>query len=424
MNFLLLNVLIILLCVFIYTIFFLNSKMDITNRKVILVVISGVGTVLCMSFPFSDIYGHYYDLRLIPFMLGALYGGRAVGLSVFLLMIFYRYFIDGGTGFYVAVAQGFILLVLTYFFSPQFKQYVFKKKLAFTSSVTLLLIVMTFSINIFLIPSKLDQHHFSVLLNYSIVLFLTFFLVIYMIEYILRNRKIALEFNESERLRVVSELAASVSHEVKNPLTVTRGFIQLLYERDLDQNKKEEYIDFSLQELDRAQEIISDYLTFANPTEKNMFISINVNKEIEYLIQVMAPFALTNKIKLIFEESSDCFLIGDKQKFRQCLMNLVKNGIEAIPNGKSGEITISVKVLECEIIISIKDNGIGMSHQQLEKLGLPYHSTKEKGTGLGTVVVYNVVKSMGGLVQVESEKGKGTTFTLIFSNNDKAPHTK
>ena len=137
---------------------------------------------------------------------------------------------------------------------------------------------------------------------------------------------------KSEKLQMVSHLAASISHEVRNPLTVTRGFIQLLYE-DISSEKKREYVSIALQELDRATDIISDYLTFAKPTvEKSE--KININEEIQQAINVICPLSTMNGVEIeqaIYDLEQNQFLtIGERKKFQQCLINIMKNGIESM----------------------------------------------------------------------------------------------
>jgi len=329
--------------------------------------------------------GYIYDLRFIPFMLGALYSGRKVAITLFLVMLFYQFMI-GGSGLSTPTLQSFVLLLLTLYINLEFLMRTFRKKVLTAFWITAILSITTVLFYFIFLPTIIDRYLFKVLLNYSLILIITASVVVYIIEFILQNKKIGAEIIEAEKLRVVSELAASVSHEVRNPLTVTRGFIQLLYDPNIDKQKKEEFLNLSLQELDRAQEIISEYLAFAKPLEKSNFILLNVKAELFYIIQVMSPLADMLEITLKNEVEVEGLIIGEKQKFRQCLINLLKNSIEATTT--RGEIVISASCTNDKVTISIKDFGVGMSRNQLARLGSPYHSTKENGTGLGTVVVF------------------------------------
>lgn len=363
-----------------------------------------------MTLPYYDANGHIYDLRLIPFMIGALYSGRKGAVFLFLVTLIYHFMVD--QGFNIPLLQSFMVLLLTLYTRHKFAKLALRKKVFVTLGITVTLTTATGIVYFVFLPDVLDRSLFLVLLSYSLILIITASVIVYIIEFVLQNKRIEKEIIEAQKLRAVSELAASVSHEVRNPLTVTRGFIQLLYDSNIDKQKRVEFLNLSLQELDRAQTIITEYLAFAKPPEKSKFILLNLKVELFYIIQVMTPLAQMQKITLINEGIEECFINGDKIKLRQCLINIMKNSIEATVNG--GEIEVSTHYSEDKVIISIKDSGVGMSPKQLTTLGTPYFSTKEQGTGLGTVVVFTIVRAMNGKVEVESEEGKGTTFMLIF----------
>jgi two-component system sporulation sensor kinase B len=221
------------------------------------------------------------------------------------------------------------------------------------------------------------------------------------------------EVIKSEKIIIVSEMAAAVAHEIRNPLTVVRGFIQLLGTEELDKDKKNYYQKICLEELDRAQLIISDYLSLAKP-DPEIIESINVNDEISYLSNVLLTFANYNNIQIIvaLSEDSPLLIVGDRYKFRQALINIGKNAIEAMNNG--GILEIKTNKINDHILMVISDTGIGMTSEQIKRLGIPYYSTKEKGTGLGTMVSFGIIKKMNGKIEIKSELGRGTEYKLIF----------
>ncbi|MDF2679313.1 MAG: kinE 3 [Brevibacillus sp.] len=232
------------------------------------------------------------------------------------------------------------------------------------------------------------------------------------LEQLVFEQQVSTELEKIEHLQTVSHLAASISHEVRNPLTVTRGFIQLLRDSTLSQEKKLMYIGFSLKELDRAEHIISDYLSFAKPSLENVE-SLDVNKELDYIIQVIRPFASMRNIALHVQKADHELQIwGDRQKLHQALVNLMKNGIEAMDG--NGDLTITLHVNDDKIVIVIEDTGKGMDPDQLLKLGTPFFTTKENGTGLGTMVAFSIIRAMQGEIDVKSERGYGTRFTISF----------
>ena len=215
---------------------------------------------------------------------------------------------------------------------------------------------------------------------------------------------------KSEKLEIVSHLAASISHEVRNPLTVAKGFMQMFYE-DLMEDSKKQHCDIAIQELDRAAEIINDYLMFAKPAIENKEM-INIWHELQHAVTIVTPLANMNtvQIHLPLRSDEDGFVLGDRQKLQQCLINILKNGIEAMPNG--GELQVLLHHHHSDLQIDIHDYGKGMTQEQINRLGEPYFTTKEKGTGLGMMVSFSIVKGMNGRINVTSEPLKGTCFSI------------
>lgn len=215
---------------------------------------------------------------------------------------------------------------------------------------------------------------------------------------------------KSEKLEIVSHLAASISHEVRNPLTVTKGFMQMFYE-DLTEDSKKRLWDIAIQEIDRAAEIINDYLMFAKPAIENKEM-INIWHELQHAVTIVTPLANMNTVQIHspLRKDENCFVLGDRQKLQQCLINILKNGIEAMPNG--GELQVRLHHLHSDLQIDIHDFGKGMTQEQINRLGEPYFTTKEKGTGLGMMVSFSIIKGMNGNIDVTSDPQKGTCFSI------------
>ncbi|MDG0872080.1 HAMP domain-containing histidine kinase [Paenibacillus thiaminolyticus] len=213
----------------------------------------------------------------------------------------------------------------------------------------------------------------------------------------------------SEKMEIISELAASVAHEVRNPLQVTRGFLQLLEKQS--GSKEKEYYHLALTELDRASGIITDFLTFAKP-ELNELALLNVREELEHVQGVLLPLANMQGAKITLEVMPDLTIEGNSSKFKQAFINLVKNSIEALHS--NGWIRIAAHKQDGLVIIRIRDNGVGMDKKELARLGEPYYSNKTKGTGLGLMVTFRIIEVMQGKLEFHSEKGVGTEVTVTF----------
>ena len=213
----------------------------------------------------------------------------------------------------------------------------------------------------------------------------------------------------SEKMEIISGLAASVAHEVRNPLQVTRGFLQLLRESSSDKDRH--FMGLAIEELDRASHIITDFLTFAKP-ELDEVTVLNVALELKHIEGILRPLANLQGGTIRLDIPSQLYIQGNSSKLKQALINIIKNSIEAL-NGQ-GEITILAYKEKQEIVVRIKDDGEGMNESELAKLGEPYFSNKTKGTGLGLMVTFRIVEVMQGKLEFSSTKGVGTEAVLRF----------
>lgn len=221
------------------------------------------------------------------------------------------------------------------------------------------------------------------------------------------------ELQRAEKMEIISEMAASVAHEVRNPLQVTRGFIQLLAEKEQKTDKV--YLNMALDELDRASNIITDFLTFAKP-EVGKVTTLNLLSEFIHIEGILVPMVNLQGGRISVHIPNDLYIRGNSSKFKQAFINIIKNSIEALHG--DGDIQIWAHKEKGKISIHIKDNGEGMDPEVLARLGEPYFSTKTKGTGLGLMVTFRIIEAMQGEVQFSSEKGGGTEAIIRFPQVD------
>jgi two-component system sporulation sensor kinase B len=229
------------------------------------------------------------------------------------------------------------------------------------------------------------------------------------VEYSQELEKFNNDLQRSEKMEIISELAASVAHEVRNPLQVTRGFLQILGERS--GKKEKEYLQMAVAELDRASLIITDFLTFAKPSLETVDL-LDVSAELRHVSGILLPLANMQGGEIELKLDSSLYVLGSSSKFKQAFINLIKNSIEALR--EEGLITIASWQSDEQIIISIKDNGEGMKGSELARLGEPYYSNKTKGTGLGLMVTFRIIEAMEGNLQFQSKKGEGTEVIIKF----------
>ncbi|MCM3760371.1 sensor histidine kinase [Alkalihalobacillus oceani] len=324
------------------------------NHELLMTLLSGLAIVLCMTFPIKFNPDHFFDLRQVPFILGALYGGRKVAIYLFLILIIFRFTLDGA-GSYGALLVNSLLLLSLLLIIPKFKALVSIKKRVylalFSSCFGVIILVATM---LLLFPELHSLRYYNFLIALFVVHVVTTTLFVVFIEKARLAIAFTKEMRKLEKLKTVSEIAASISHEVRNPLTVTKGFIQLLRDPDLTEEKKEQYIQLSLDELERAEQTITDYLTFAKPSLDNLQI-LDVSKELAYILQVVTPYAMMNNVQIEVRQEKDIFITGESEKLHQCLINIIKNGIESIED--NGFITLTLEKRKNKAVISITDTG-------------------------------------------------------------------
>lgn len=241
-------------------------------------------------------------------------------------------------------------------------------------------------------------------------------MVVFVIENVNQQIEIRKKLHRDEKFNIISQLAASVAHEVRNPLTSVRGFLQLLIDDENLKSTQKNYIEIALSELDHAQSIINDYLSLAKPNTEEL-TSINISDEVKKTIALMTSYSNIQNITIKTNIQDSLHIKGNSNEMKQVLVNIIKNGIEAMDAGG----VLSVDTIEKNGIVSIEimDSGKGMTKSQLNKLGTPFYTTKEKGTGVGLTISFQLIQAMKGKIKVKSEPGKGTTFTIQFPSINK-----
>jgi two-component system, sporulation sensor kinase A len=215
---------------------------------------------------------------------------------------------------------------------------------------------------------------------------------------------------KSEKLAVVGELAAGVAHEIRNPLTSIKGFMQLA-----DQNKEfdRNYVQIMLSEISRIESIVSEYLSLAKPNQNSPKSLQNINTLIRNVITLFESQTNLRNITIHSELDLSDQIMCNPNEIKQVLINILKNAIEAI--GSHGDIYIYLRnVPENGVEIIFIDNGSGIEKERLKKIGEPFFSTKEKGTGLGLLTSNRIIEKHNGTIKIDSEVNKGTTVRVFL----------
>ncbi|SEN25830.1 two-component system, sporulation sensor kinase B [Mesobacillus persicus] len=352
--------------------------------------------------------GVQFDLRQVPFIIGSLYSGLAFPLLLVVILV--RGIIGVNYGFWVTL---FVFIIVACLFILVRNWFL---KLTANQRVGVTMLFSTMTSLLLMIFSLLKQepiHITEVWTSFLIVPALATGIISYTIELIRQNTLMRKQLVKAEKIEAVSHMSAAISHEIRNPLTSVKGFLQLLGEKDYPEERKREFIQIAVDELNRAEQVISDYLTFARPA-LDRSEEIDIQKELNHVLNVLMPLANMNAVEISQSYGREISVIGDRQKFHQAFINIIKNGLEAMPNG--GGMSVEAMVSAGNVHIIIKDTGIGMTEEQLNRLGEPYYSTKgKKGTGLGLMVTYSIIEAMKGKVKVSSRLGKGSLFHITFT---------
>lgn len=211
---------------------------------------------------------------------------------------------------------------------------------------------------------------------------------------------------KAEKLSIVGELAAGIAHEIRNPLTALKGFVQLMSKTA--NGKDSAYLTVMFDELKRIESIVNEFLVLAKPTIEHhrRHLLKDILNEVCIVIQ---PHASIQNVKIeISQQAQTPTLLCDKNRMKQVFVNLLKNAVEAMPEG--GVVQIDAKQLDDnQIAIYITDHGMGIHEDDVNKIGEPFYTTKPTGTGLGLMVTERILESHGGSLRINSEVGLGTT---------------
>jgi len=224
------------------------------------------------------------------------------------------------------------------------------------------------------------------------------------------RRKTEELLRHSDKLSVLGELAAGIAHEIRNPLTALRGFIQLLQTENFE-NKR--YLDVMMAEIDRINFIASELLLLAKP-QAHHFKRHDLYFLLHSVIKLLEPQTNMDNIRICLTLNAPIpFIYCEEKQMKQVFINLIKNGIEAMPEG--GDLFISISLPNSDHVrIQFIDQGCGIPEELIPRLGEPFYSTKEKGTGLGLMVSQKIIKEHHGQLTIESEVGKGTVVSIVL----------
>lgn len=245
------------------------------------------------------------------------------------------------------------------------------------------------------------------LLIVTLVFYIIPFIILYLIKLADKITNLHLTVSELEKDKQLKNSLFKITHEVKNPIAVCKGYLDMLDINSKD--KLERYIPIIKQELERSLNIMTDFMEFSKIKIEKDIIDINyLLEEIEDELKLLIN---SKNIKLKSNiNHNEVFIIGDYNRLKQVFINLVKNSIESIT--KEGTISIYTHILKNKYFIEIEDNGTGMDEKTLSKIKDMFFTTKIKGSGLGVSLSNEIIKSHNGTLEYTSKLNKGTKVTV------------
>ncbi|MBL7156723.1 MAG: ATP-binding protein [Candidatus Omnitrophica bacterium] len=226
------------------------------------------------------------------------------------------------------------------------------------------------------------------------------------------KRLLETELERSERLKTVSTLAAGMAHEIKNPLTSIKTFVEYVDKKYQDPEFKEKFKSIVPKEIDKITNIINQLLDYSK-TDKINLKPYNIHNILNYVLDLYSNEFIKKHIKLNKSYNSKYPSITcDENQLKQAFINIILNSIEAMPEG--GELSIKTQDINNTLEISIQDTGKGIPKEKLKDIFNPFYTTKEKGTGLGLFIVHQIIENNKGVIAIESGEGDGALVRVRF----------
>ncbi|MGE5454803.1 MAG: PAS domain S-box protein [Methylocystaceae bacterium] len=226
---------------------------------------------------------------------------------------------------------------------------------------------------------------------------------------ITEQKRIQKELARLDRLNLVGQMAASLGHEVRNPMTTVRGFLQIMQDQE-GNLENQEYYKLMIEELDQGNKIISEYLALASDKKVDL-CPCNLNSVLEQIYPLLRAEALLQEKWINYHLADISKLLLDEKEIRQLIINIANNGLDAMAPG--GCLEISTTMEYGQVVLAVTDQGEGIDPSLVDRLGTPFLTTKKNGVGLGLAICYSIAQRHGASIDFASHD-HGTTFRISF----------
>ena len=229
------------------------------------------------------------------------------------------------------------------------------------------------------------------------------------------------QLRRADRLSALGELSAGMAHEIRNPLGSIRGTAEILREGIDKDDKRFEFAEILVKEVDRLEGVVRDFLNFARPTDQQLK-SVPVCEALHEVVTLARQQAIKSNVDVILEtDDSKKMVAGDFEQYKQAFLNLVLNALQAMPDG--GTLDIGCRKQDGKLRITFTDSGPGIPEELQDRIFNPFYTTRSEGTGLGLAITHRIIDGHGGKLFVESVPGEGATFVVelpLWTRKDSA----
>lgn len=360
-------------------------------------------TSVYMCFKYGEV-GEYNTILLfcnIPILIAYIKKEGIIGILLSLIVVLYAY-INLESNIYILLLKYFIYYIV---------YYRYKKDMNIQYFLSIVFVVQGFflSFEYFFVGNLINSWIIIKLLIIILLIYLVIILSIYLLKLADTITTLYSEIKMLEKEKQIKESLFKITHEVKNPIAVCKGYLDML---DLNnQDKINRYIPIIREEIERCLNIMTDFMQFSKIKLNKELVDINL-----LLDDIYDNFKLINKFKNItleyYESEEEIYIEGDYNRLKQVLINLIKNSAESIT--KKGKIVIKTKSDTTNFEIFVIDDGCGMSKETLNKIKDIFYTTKEKGSGIGVSLSNEIIKAHGGNLDYSSELGKGTSVKITL----------
>lgn len=383
-----------------------QKKLNTKNNNLILDISLITSLFLCLRFGYIEANSKILLFCNIPVVIAFIKKRNTTAITLSLANILFCIYIHK-TLMIITILK-YISYFILYYFSN-------KKKLNDDSFILSVAVIQGFflSFEYFFQAKQTTINDLIELLILVFIYYFSSFLIVFVFKIIDKLNYLTETINSLEKDKNIKNALFKLTHEIKNPLAVCKGYLDII---DLNKkDKAEKYINIMKEEINRSLDIMQEFLEFNK---------IKIKKEpfdINYLLEnVYESFKIlinSKKIKLYFNinNEEEIYINGDYERIKQVIINLIKNSVESIVD--SGQITLSTKKKKDYLILTVEDTGIGMKKEELERLTEMFFTTKQNGTGLGVALSNEIIKAHNGELTYSSEYGKGTIAKIKLPYN-------